>query len=98
MAVTYEQARELVRAKFEPNWTHGTFCLDDRQIVESDEMYVFTVGAREFLVDGDQGYAVLGGLPVVIKETGEISQRPSVLIATDDRFEERPNPEPTLQV
>jgi len=98
MAVTYEQARELVRAKFEPAWAHGTFCLDDRQIVESDELFVFSVGAREFLVGGDQSYAILGGVPVVIKETGEVSQRPSVLIANDDSIVARPNPAPTLQV
>jgi hypothetical protein len=98
MAVTYEQARELVRSKFEPNWDRGTFCLDDRQIVENDELFVFSIGAREFLIDGDYDYALLGGVPVVLKETGEVSQRPSALIATDDSFVARPNPSPTLRV
>jgi hypothetical protein len=25
-----------------PGWTHGTFCPDDRYIVENDEFYVAT--------------------------------------------------------
>jgi hypothetical protein len=59
MAVTYEEAREIVRARFEPGWTHGTFCLDDRYVTETDEYYAFTIGAREFLVDGDRSSATM---------------------------------------
>jgi glycogen phosphorylase len=32
----------------------GTFCLDDRTIVETDEYYVFKAGAREWLVDRER--------------------------------------------
>ena len=53
MAVTYEQAREIVREGLEPGWPHGAFCLDDREIGENDEFYVFKVGAREYLIDGE---------------------------------------------
>lgn len=56
MPFTYEQAREIIRDHLEPGWTHGTFCLDDTNIVENDEFFVFEVGAREFLVDGDGSY------------------------------------------
>ena len=98
MAMTYEQAREIIRAEAEPSWTHGTFCLDDRQIVENDEFFVFSVGAREWLVDGDFSYAHAGGVPVVSKEDGSVSSRPSIEIAMDDSFVVRPNPSPTLQV
>jgi hypothetical protein len=98
MAVTHEEARELVRAKFEPGWTFGTFCLDDRYIVENDEFYVFSVGAREDLVDGDESYAVAGGVTIVYKEDGRISALPSVQVATDPTVQGRPNPSPTLKV
>lgn len=96
MAVTYEEAREIVRAKFEPGWTHGTFCLDDRLIVENDDYYVFTVGAREYLIDGDDSYAVAGGQPVVFKSDGRIESRASVAVATDPSIRSRPNPTPSV--
>ncbi|GGQ29413.1 hypothetical protein BKA00_001456 [Actinomadura coerulea] len=96
MAVTYEQARELILAHFEPGWTHGTFCLDDRLIVENDEFYVFGVGAREFIIGGDISYAIAGGVPVVFKEDGRLGSRPSVLVATDPSIRSRPNPNATL--
>ncbi|WP_141576259.1 hypothetical protein [Actinomadura sp. WMMA1423] len=96
MAVTYEQARELVRAHFEPNWTMGTFCLDDRWIRENDEFYVFNIGAREFIIDGDDSYAVIGSVPIVLKEEGRVASRPSAMIATDPSIRNAPNPNPTF--
>lgn len=98
MAVTYEQARELVRQHFEADWRHGTFCLDDREIVETDEFYVFAVGAREFLVDRDRSFEAIGGVTVVGKEDGQVGSRPSWMIATDPTRRAQPNPNPTLQV
>ncbi|MFG2091384.1 MULTISPECIES: hypothetical protein [unclassified Spirillospora] len=97
MAVTYEQAREIVRKHFEPGWTHGTFCLDDRMIVENDEFYVFNIGAREFILDGDDSYAILGGVSIVFKEDCKVASRPSSVIAVDPSIRRRPNPNPTLK-
>jgi hypothetical protein len=96
--VTYEEARDAVRARFEPNWSHGTFCLDDRTITETDEFYVFAIGAKEFLVDGDKSYETIGGVTVVRKEDGAIESMPSPVIATDPTLRGTPNPNPTLQV
>jgi hypothetical protein len=98
MAVTYEEARALVREFYEPRWTHGTFCLDDRTITETDEVYVFTIGAREFLIDGDESYEAIGGVPVVYKDDGRVASVPSVTIATDPTVRSRPNPNPTLEI
>jgi hypothetical protein len=98
MAITYEQAREIVRAKFEPNWNHGTFCLDDRNITETNEVYAFSVGAREYLVDGDDSYAIEGGMPVVYKADGSLSSLPSVEVALDPTTRITPNPTPTLRL
>jgi hypothetical protein len=98
MTVTYEQARAKVRDYFEPGWRHGTFCLDDRTITETDDVYVFKVGAREFLVDGDDSYEVIGGVTVVYKKDGKVASLPSVAIATDPTVRNRPNPNPTLKV
>lgn len=98
MPVSYEEAREVIRARFEPGWAHGTFCLDDRKIVENDEFYVFSVGAREWLVDGDMSYSILGGVPVVYKSDGHIGGMASVEVAMDPTIQIRPNPNPTLTV
>jgi hypothetical protein len=98
VAVTYEQAREIVRREVEPGWTQGTFCLDDRMIVENESMYAFNVGAREWIVDGNMDYLLLGALPVVYKEDGRLAWLPSVDIGTDSTLQDRPNPAPTLQV
>jgi 5-formaminoimidazole-4-carboxamide-1-beta-D-ribofuranosyl 5'-monophosphate synthetase len=96
VTVTYERARETVLEHFASGWTHGTFCLDDRQIAENEEFYVFNIGAREFIVDGDNSYAIIGGVTVVLKEGGRIESRPSVAIATDRTIKTRPNPNPTF--
>ena len=98
MAVTYEQAREIIRERFEPGWTHGTFCLDDRVITENDEFYVFSIGAREFIIDGDFNYMIAGGVPLVAKSDGRIESRASVDVAMDTTMRRHPNPNPTLTV
>jgi hypothetical protein len=98
LPVSYEEAREIIRSRFEPGWTHGTFCLDDRYITENDEFYVFSVGAREYLVDGDLEYAIAGGVPVVFKSDGHVESRASVTVAMDPTITGRPNPNPTLTV
>jgi hypothetical protein len=98
MAVTYEQAREIVRERFEPGWTNGTFCLDDRMIVENDEFYVFNIDAYEFIVGGDVTFSTVGGVTIVFKEDGRVESRPSVMIATDPSIRSKPNPSPTLRL
>jgi hypothetical protein len=97
MSVTYEQAREIIRDRLEPGWSHGTFCLDDRSIVENGEFFVFEVGSREFVVDGDGSYEAIGGVPVVYKEDGRVGSLPSAEVALDGSIRRRPNPSPTLQ-
>jgi hypothetical protein len=98
MAIGYEQARELARQAAEPGWAVGTFCLDDRHITEDDEVYVFTVGARELLVDGDEDFLMYGNsLPVVSKKDGSVEWQPwVVLMGTRPRLVTRENPHPTL--
>lgn len=98
MSVTYEQAREIARERSEPGWAHGTFCLDDRMIVENDEFYVFNIDAREYLVDSDASFATVGGVTIVFKEDGRVEARPSVMIATDPSIRSAPNPNPTLKL
>jgi hypothetical protein len=85
-----------VRQAAEPGWTFGTFCLDDRTIVENDRMYAFNVGAREWIVDRDEDYLVEGAMPVVFKEDGRLAWVPSAEIAMDDSLQDRPNPASTL--
>jgi hypothetical protein len=96
MTTTYEQARDRVRAALEPDWKNGTFCLDDRQIVENDTMYVFEVGALEHLQGGDISFAVPGGVTVVYKEDGRVDSLPSLTVATDPTIRTRRNPSPTF--
>jgi hypothetical protein len=94
VAITYEEAVRIVLEHSTPGWTIGTFHLDDRKIVETDEVYVFNVGAREYLVDGDMSFAIAGGVPVVYKATGEFGSRSSVVVATDPAMRVRENPNP----
>jgi hypothetical protein len=94
MTVSYDEAREIVVRAVAPTWGHGTFCLDDRQIAETDTAFVFQVGARELIVDGDQSYAVPGGVPVVRKEDGTFEWLASVTVAMDPTVRSRPNPSP----
>ncbi len=98
MTVTYEEAREIVRQATEPEWQFGTYCLDDRQVTENDERYVFEVGAREYLIDGNISFAVAGAVPTVVKASGALEWLPSVTVAMDPSVRSRPNPAPTLRV
>jgi hypothetical protein len=98
MAITYDEARDLVAREVGSTWETGTFCLDDREIVENDEMYVFNVGAREYLVDGDINYAMAGSVPIVHKEDGRLEWLPSSMTGTDPSLVVRTNPNPTFQV
>jgi hypothetical protein len=96
--ISYEEARELVRRTLEPGWQEGTFCLDDREIVENDASYVIRVGPREYLVDGDESYLVGGeGVPVVSKQDGTITWEPWVVLMDSPGLTVRTNPSPTLQ-
>jgi hypothetical protein len=97
---SYEDARELVRRACEPQWQHGTFCLDDREIVQDAEIFVFKIGPRELLVDGDESFELYGGgIPVVEKVTGTMSWVPGYLLYDDHpKLERTRNPHPTLQV
>ncbi|MFF9785646.1 hypothetical protein [Streptomyces nigrescens] len=94
--ITYEQARDRVRAELEQTWTTGTFCIDDRMIVENETMYVFEVGAREFLKDQDPGLEIVGSVTVVYKADGRVDTLPSVQVATDPSVRRHPNPNPTF--
>lgn len=98
MAVTYEQAAELAyragAAAWDREW--GTYCFDDRQITEDDDVYVVRGGPREDIVDQDRAFLrVGGGLAVVCKDTGELSWLPWVyLMTTRPGLQTRPNPNP----
>ncbi|MEV7157211.1 hypothetical protein AB0N77_21725 [Streptomyces misionensis] len=96
MTLSYADARARVIAATKPGWNTGTFCLDDREIRENDEMFVFNVGNREFLVDNDTSYAIVGGVWVVYKADGRVASLPSVAVAMDPSIRTRPNPAPTM--
>ena len=96
MAISNEDALQVVLEHFGPRWTDGTFYLDDKKIVETHEAYVFEVGAREWLVDGDISFAIAGGVPVVYKESGELGSLPSAEVATDPTVRIRENPNPSF--
>jgi hypothetical protein len=98
MTVTYEQAREIVRQATEPSWFVGTYCLDDRRVVENDDFFVFEVGAREFLVDDEMSYAIAGSVPIVYKGDGRLEWVASPVIAADSSITSRSNPDPTLTI
>jgi hypothetical protein len=72
MAVSYEEARDLVRAELAAEWSIGTFWIDESRRAEDDTIFLFFVGAREFIVDGNLDFASVGTMvPVVTKSDGE---------------------------
>ena len=93
--ISHDQAVELVRSELEPAWRHGTFCIDDRLITETDAYFVVAVGAREFLADGDRRFEAIGGVTVVYK-SGRIGSLPSAGVATDPTLRSRSNPAATF--
>lgn len=89
MATTYEQAAKAVYdasiKEWEPSW--GTFLLDDRDIIEDDEVFVFIVGAREMLIDMNPDFTTVGGgNGVVSKIDGTLTRVPWIFVE-----EEHPN-------
>ena len=94
MTITYEDALAVLLTQFAPRWVHGTFYLDDKEIVETSDVYVFKVGAREYLVDGNTSFAFAGDVPVVYKESGELGSLSSREVAIDPTAHIRENPNP----
>ncbi len=94
--ITYHAAVEMVRARFGPAWNVGTFCVDDREIVENGDFFFINIGAREFIVDGDINFAIAGSVPAVEKLTGRISSVRSVDVAMDPTVQISANPEPSF--
>ena len=97
---SYVEARESLRAELADEWNDGTFCLDDRVIVQNDDLFVFKVGPRELLVDGDLRYARFGGaVPAVHKRDGRLMWIPEVrLLEMAPSLRTQRNPTPTLDV
>jgi hypothetical protein len=93
--ITYREARALVATALARSWREGTFCIDDRQIIEDDDAFLFPVGPREQLVDGDQAYATFGGgVVAVVKSRREVVWVPEVrLIPRLASLRVRPNPD-----
>jgi hypothetical protein len=96
VTVSYDEAKDIVTRAVASEWEHGTFCLDDRFIVENDSVYAFAIGAREFLIDGDESYAIAGAVPVVHKDDGRLEWLPSPMVAMDETLRSRSNPDTTL--
>jgi hypothetical protein len=92
MSISYEDALQVLLSELAPRWVHGTFYLDDKEIVETDDAYIFKVGAREYLVDGDVSFAIAGGLPVVWKNSGELGSLSSRDVALDPAVRVTANP------
>ncbi len=70
--ISFEDARAIVSAKLLPTWNplEGTFYVADWGW-ENDEFFSLAVGAREFLVDGDEDFRVVDDLIYLVeKKTG----------------------------
>uniref|UniRef100_UPI003F49682B hypothetical protein n=1 Tax=Paenarthrobacter ureafaciens TaxID=37931 RepID=UPI003F49682B len=74
--ISFEQAREIVRALNEPHWitdgAHGTYTVADYGYEDADRFLIMD-GAREYLVDGNPDFVLLSsGVNIVDKATGEV--------------------------
>lgn len=74
MKVTYEDARAAAVAYLAPDWPpDGGTLYADKIGLEDSLAFLVPIGAREFLVDGDQSFVVLGvDVVTVDKITGAI--------------------------
>ncbi|MFE3189884.1 hypothetical protein ACFXHA_12805 [Nocardia sp. NPDC059240] len=97
MSITHEQACEIVYRTVQPTWTHGTFCIDDRMIAETDDYYLVVIGAREWLINGDDSFLTFGGrATVVYKQSGEIGRLMPFTVNDDPTLRRRENPNPRV--
>jgi hypothetical protein len=83
MPITYEEAADIVYRARAGDWDpqRGTFILDDRTIIEDDEVYVFISGAREMIVDRNPAFLTVGGgNGVVSKKDGNLTWIPWVIL------------------
>ncbi|MCL2455408.1 MAG: hypothetical protein FWD18_08975 [Micrococcales bacterium] len=98
MSVTYDQAAEIAYGAGLDGWDSslGTFLLDDRDIIEDDEVFVFVVGSREHLIDRNPRFFMAGGGSGVVSKTdGTIEWIPwHFLQEMRPGLVERPNPSP----
>jgi hypothetical protein len=73
MTATLEEAYKTIEREVGRDWDTGTFMIERGKTAESDLAWVFSVGAREYLVDGNRDFLILGGnVPVILKFTGEL--------------------------
>ena len=88
MAITFAQAKEIVRAAEESTWTPGTYQIEDDGWEDATHWLVVR-GAAEAMDDNpDPNYIIVPGLvPLVEKETGEVEhlvpQLPEVVARLD---------------
>ena len=98
MTITYERAAAIVyneaSSEWDPSW--GTFVLDDRDVVEDEEVFVFVVGSREMLVDMNPDFLMAGDRNgVVSKADGSLTWVPWLFVQEEHpNLVERPNPNP----
>lgn len=74
--VPFQCAREIVRALNEPDWTNsgmrGTYMVADYGL-EDAVSYLIVDGPREYLLDGDLNFALVGNAAnIVNKVTGAV--------------------------
>ena len=74
--ISFEQAREIIRALNEPNWitdgAHGTYTVADYGYEDAGRFLIMD-GAREYLVDRNPDFLLYGfGVNIVDKATGEV--------------------------
>lgn len=83
--VTFEEARQIAYDKLTAGWQDvGTFYVSDKGY-ENSEYYSLVVGAKEYIVDGNESYCIDdNGAVIVSKTTGELFEVPY----NDDFFEE----------
>lgn len=107
--VSYEQASEIVRAFYQSaDWSWVG--VDDREIVENDKLFVFSVLPRKVLINRDEhGLVLMGTVTVVHKADGRLERVHAGAFFTRDSNRRdrarwgkattrRPNPNPRLIV
>lgn len=70
--VSFQRAQEIVRALNEPDWTNsgmrGTYMIADYGL-EDHVSYLIIDGPKEYLVDGDLDFALVGNAANIVNKT-----------------------------
>jgi hypothetical protein len=89
--VNRDQAESLIHASLGQGWSGGTFMI--ASVREDADYFGFTYGNREWIVDEDPAYELVGGWPVFVNKAMGQMETPSIVTSwwsANEYFDQMP--------